>query len=550
MGCCCCGGGEECRCDEGKTGLALVDARMERFCKKLESWRVIIFSGACVLMGLALHLKGGEMSCGGRSPWWDPSLLAVILCGVPMAYEALKALIVRRRITSGLLITTAMIAALAIGEIFAAGEVAFIMAIGEKLESFTVGRASKGVKALIHLKDAVRRDIRVGAVLSIAPGEAFPCDGEVVRGETTVDQSIVTGESVPVKKGVGDKVFTGTLNRYGEIEIRATAVGADTSLEKIIRLVDEARKHKAPMQRLADRWAAILVPCALAVAVGTFVVCYLFCGVALQNSLTRAVTVLVTFCPCALALATPTSIVAAIGQATKRGVLIKTGEALELMGAIDTVTFDKTGTITKGTWANSLKRDVDGRILAGEKMDVADELRETAPATVKRLKELGVRSILLTGDHREIAEKYGAACGIDEVRSDLLPEEKVAAVKELTAVGRHVTMVGDGVNDAAAMKYADVGIAMAGAGTDIATEASDIAIMNDDIASVAYVKKLAMSCVNTIRFNITLSMSINFVAVLLGVLGMMTPVVGALVHNAGSCLVVLNAALLYDRKIK
>ena len=550
MGCCCCGGGEECRCDEGQEGLALVDARIERFCKKLESWRVIIFSGACVLMGLALHLKGGEMGCGGCSPWWDPSLLAVILCGVPMGYEALKALIVRRRITSGLLITTAMIAALAIGEIFAAGEVAFIMAIGEKLEAFTAGRASKGVKALIHLKDAVRRDIRVGAILSIAPGEAFPCDGEVVRGETTVDQSIVTGESMPVKKDVGDKVFTGTLNRYGEIEIRATAVGADTSLEKIIRLVDEARKHKAPMQRLADRWAAILVPCALCVAVGTSVVCYLFCGVALQNSLTRAVTVLVTFCPCALALATPTSIVAAIGQATKRGVLIKTGEALERMGAIDTVTFDKTGTITKGTWANALKRDVDGRILAGEKMDVADELRETAPATVKRLKELGVRSILLTGDHREIAEKYGEACGIDEVRADLLPEEKVAAVKELTAAGRHVTMVGDGVNDAAAMKYADVGIAMAGAGTDIATEASDIAIMNDDIASVAYVKKLAMACVNTIRFNITLSMSINFVAVLLGVLGMMTPVVGALVHNAGSCLVVLNAALLYDRKIK
>ena len=550
MGCCCCGGGEECRCDEGQEGLALVDARIERFCKKLESWRVIIFSGACVLMGLALHLKGGEMGCEGGSPWWDPSLLAVILCGVPMGYEALKALIVRRRITSGLLITTAMIAALAIGEIFAAGEVAFIMAIGEKLEAFTAGRASKGVKALIHLKDAVRRDIRVGAILSIAPGEAFPCDGEVVRGETTVDQSIVTGESMPVKKGVGDKVFTGTLNRYGEIEIRAMAVGADTSLEKMIRLVDEARQHKAPMQRLADRWAAVLVPCALAVAVGTFVVCYLFCGVALQNSLTRAVTVLVTFCPCALALATPTSIVAAIGQATKRGVLIKTGEALELMGAIDTVTFDKTGTITKGTWANGLKRDADGRILAGEKMDVADELRETAPATVKRLKELGVRSILLTGDHREIAEKYGEACGIDEVRADLLPEEKVAAVKELTAAGRHVTMVGDGVNDAAAMKYADVGIAMAGAGTDIATEASDIAIMNDDISSVAYVKKLAMACVNTIRFNITLSMSINFVAVLLGVLGMMTPVVGALVHNAGSCLVVLNAALLYDRKIK
>ena len=161
-----------------------------------------------------------------------------------------------------------------------------------------------------------------------------------------------------------------------------------------------------------------------------------------------------------------------------------------------------------------------------------------------------MRSYLLTGDHREIAETFAAACGIADVRADLLPEEKVNAVKALTAEGRHVAMVGDGVNDAAAMKYADVGIAMAGAGTDVAAEASDIAIMNDDIASVAYLKRLATACLNTIRFNITLSMTINFVAVLLGVLGIMTPVVGALVHNGGSLLVVLNAALLYDRTFR
>ncbi len=549
MGCCCCGGGSACRTHEGKTGWALVDAKIEQFCEKLESWRIIVLSGACVLMGLVVHLKAGGMGCGEKSPWWDPALVAVVLCGVPMAYGAFKSLIVRHRITSGLLIAMAMIAAMAIGELFAAGEVAFIMAIGEKLEDFTVGRASKGVKALIRLKDVVRKDVAVGAIVAVRPGEAFPCDGVVTKGETTVDQSIVTGESVPVRKAVGDSVFTGTLNRYGQIEIRATAVGADTSLEKIIRLVNEANNHKAPMQRLADRWASILVPVALGVAVVTFAVCYLFLGVELHGSLTRAVTVLVTFCPCALALATPTSVMAAIGQATKRGVLVKTGEALERMASVNTVTFDKTGTITKGTWANSLARDADGRILAGEKMDVADELRETAPATVARLRELGVESWLLTGDHREIAEKYAAACGIDRVKADLLPEEKVDAVKSLTEQGRHVAMVGDGVNDAAAMKYADVGIAMAGAGTDIATEASDIAIMNDDIASVAYLKRLATACLNTIRFNITLSMSINFVAVLLGVLGVMTPVVGALVHNAGSILVVLNAALLYDRKI-
>lgn len=548
---CCCGGEKARRTKEGdEGGWARLDARLEGLCEAAESWWVVAASGLCVLAGFVLHVKGGHVGCEGGSPWGDPALVSVLLCGLPMAYRALKALFVRRRITSGLLITLAMAAAIAIGELFAAGEVAFIMAIGEKLEDFTVGRAAKGVKGLIRLKEAVKKDVAVGDIVAVAPGEAFPCDGVVTGGETTVDQSIVTGESVPVRKVAGDPVYTGTLNRYGRVEIRATAVGADTSLEKIIRLVNEANSHKAPMQRLADRWASILVPAALCVALATLVVCHFALGIGLRASLTRAVTVLVTFCPCALALATPTSVMAAIGQATKRGVLVKTGEALERMGAVDTVTFDKTGTLTKGTWANALARDADGRILAGANMDVADELRETAPETVRRLRALGVRSYLLTGDHREIAETFAAACGIADVRADLLPEEKVNVVKALTAEGRHVAMVGDGVNDAAAMKYADVGIAMAGAGTDVAAEASDIAIMNDDIASVAYLKRLATACLNTIRFNITLSMTINFVAVLLGVLGIMTPVVGALVHNGGSLLVVLNAALLYDRTFR
>ena len=548
---CCCGGEKARRTEEGdEGGWARLDARLEGLCEAAESWWVVAASGLCVLAGFVLHVKGGHGGDEGGSPWWDPALVSVLLCGLPMAYRALKALFVRRRITSGLLITLAMAAAIAIGELFAAGEVAFIMAIGEKLEDFTVGRAAKGVKGLVRLKEAMKKDVAVGDSVAVAPGEAFPCDGVVTGGETTVDQSIVTGESVPVRKVAGDPVYTGTLNRYGRVEIRATAVGADTSLEKIIRLVNEANSHKAPMQRLADRWASILVPAALCVALATLVVCHFALGIGLRASLTRAVTVLVTFCPCALALATPTSVMAAIGQATKRGVLVKTGEALERMGAVDTVTFDKTGTLTKGTWANALARDADGRILAGANMDVADELRETAPETVRRLRALGVRSYLLTGDHREIAETFAAACGIADVRADLLPEEKVNAVKALTAEGRHVAMVGDGVNDAAAMKYADVGIAMAGAGTDVAAEASDIAIMNDDIASVAYLKRLATACLNTIRFNITLSMTINFVAVLLGVLGIMTPVVGALVHNGGSLLVVLNAAFLYDRTFR
>jgi len=522
-----------------------VDAVLSTFCEKLENWRILLVSGVCVALGLSQHLQGMH-----HAGFANPALAAVVLSGLPLGYEAIRTLIAEKRITSALLITLAMIAALSIGETFAAGEVAFIMALGEKLEAFSVRRARKGVKSLVKLKALVNDKLHVGDVVPVAPGAAFPCDGEVVEGETTVDQSVITGESVPVRKAPGDRVFCGTLNRYGFVRVKALAVGGNSSLARTIRLVDEADKHRAPIQRIADRWAAWLVPLALLVAIGTFLVWSLVLGSGVHKALVCAVTVLVTFCPCALALATPTAIVAAIGQATKRGVLVKTGEALEKASRVDTVAFDKTGTLTTGTWANNLRRDQEGRILAGENLEVSDTLRPQAAKTVADLKSLGIASCLLTGDHAAIAEKFAADCGIAAVKADLLPEDKVNAVKELSASGAHVAMVGDGVNDAAAMKYASVGIAMAGAGTDIATEASDIAVMNDNIASVAYVMRLARACVRTIRFNITLSMTINAVAVTCGVVGCLTPVWGALVHNAGSFIVVLNAALLYDRRMK
>ena len=545
MGCCCCCGRERTDAPVERKGWARVDAVLSTFCEKLENWRILLVSGVCVALGLSQHLQGMH-----HAGFANPALAAVVLSGLPLGYEAIRTLIAEKRITSALLITLAMIAALSIGETFAAGEVAFIMALGEKLEAFSVRRARKGVKSLVKLKALVNDKLHVGDVVPVAPGAAFPCDGEVVEGETTVDQSVITGESVPVRKAPGDRVFCGTLNRYGFVRVKALAVGGNSSLARTIRLVDEADKHRAPIQRIADRWAAWLVPLALLVAIGTFLVWSLVLGSGVHKALVCAVTVLVTFCPCALALATPTAIVAAIGQATKRGVLVKTGEALEKASRVDTVAFDKTGTLTTGTWANNLRRDQEGRILAGENLEVSDTLRPQAAKTVADLKSLGIASCLLTGDHAAIAEKFAADCGIAAVKADLLPEDKVNAVKELSASGAHVAMVGDGVNDAAAMKYASVGIAMAGAGTDIATEASDIAVMNDNIASVAYVMRLARACVRTIRFNITLSMTINAVAVTCGVVGCLTPVWGALVHNAGSFIVVLNAALLYDRRMK
>ena len=269
----------------------------------------------------------------------DPAWGTVVISGIPLLYLAVWRIIYNpgiSKISSALLITIAMFAAIAIGDLFAAGEVAFIMAIGALLEDATTNRAKKGLKKLISLAPTQGRRIRNGKeemisaekimkgdMLRILPGETVPVDGVIVSGETSVDQSIMTGESLPVDKVVGDTVFCGTINRFGAIDIRATKVGEDSSLQKLIRMVQEAEDKKAPMARVADRVASWLVPVAMLVAV--------IAGIATQD-IVRAVTVLVVFCPCALVLATPTAIMAAIGQATKHGVIIKSGEALEKMG--------------------------------------------------------------------------------------------------------------------------------------------------------------------------------------------------------------------------
>ena len=607
-----------------------------------------------ILGGLFLAASLLLMLTGIRWPV-DPAWATVIICGEPLVYLAMHRLIFQRQISSALLISIAMVAAILIHELFAAGEVAFIMALGAILEERTVARARKGLGRLIALAPPIGRrletiegqsrwqeipapEIRAGDTLRVLPGEAIPADGDIISGETSVDQSIMTGESLPVDKKPGDPVFCGTLNRFGAIDIKATRVGQDSSLQKMIDLVREAEKRKAPMQRIVDRWAAWLVPAALLIALITYFVTF---------NLNRVVTVLVVFCPCALALATPTSIMAAIGQAARKGVLIKSGEALEKMGRVDCVAFDKTGTLTSGrlevsdvipapgisagellavtaaaesrsehpigqaiaasaarrgitppdstdfrmTPGKGVAARIDGhQVLCGsaaflaehrvtlsdnlnrtlEKLRsegkapvlvsrdshcsgivaLADQIRPTAAAVVNRLKSLGTTVVLLTGDHAQTARGVAAAAGIEEFRAELLPEEKVAAIRTLEHQNRSVAMVGDGVNDAPALKTATVGIAMGGMGSAITVEAADIALMSDDIERIPYLKRLSNATIATIKFNITLSMLINLAAITLSVQGLLTPVTGALVHNAGSVLVVLNAALLYDRKFK
>lgn len=604
-----------------------------------------VAGGAFLLSSLALMLAKIEIP-------FDPAWVTVAICGLPLAHAALARLVFEKRITSALLITIAMVAAIYIGELFAAGEVAFIMAIGSLLEDKTIQRAQRGVKNLINLAPKQGRLIRDGSdelvpvgqiekgdVLRVLPGEAMPVDGEILSGSTSVDQSIVTGESLPVDKTVGDSVYCGTINRFGSVEIKAVKVGEDSSLQKLIHMVREAENKKAPTQRIVDKWAALLVPTALAIAIITFLV---------TGNITRAVTVLVVFCPCALALATPTSIMAAIGQATKFGVIIKSGEALERMGKVDTIAFDKTGTITHGKLVVSdvksfdpsisdnelllitasaearsehpigraivsfakeqgvetreagdfgmipgkgIRADIGGRRVlcgslsyleedgvtpdVGEKDFVAtlrdqgkatilvamdgktagvialsDTLRPAIEVMVRELEQMQTDAVLLTGDHARTAEYFARQAGIKSVHAGLLPAQKVERIDTLQREGRNVCMIGDGVNDAPALKTASVGVAMGGIGSDITMDAADVVLMGDDISRIPYLKRLSNTTISTIKFNITLSMLINFVAVGMSVMGMLTPVIGALVHNAGSVLVVLNATRLYDRKLK
>ena len=585
----------------------------------------------------------------------NPAWITVLISGLPRLYLAIWRVLYHpgiSKISSALLISIAMAAAIAIGDLFAAGEVAFIMALGAILEDMTTNRAKKGLKKLISLTPTQGRritdgkeemiasgDIHKDDILRILPGETIPVDGTIIRGDTSVDQSIMTGESLPVDKTTGDDVFCGTINRFGAIDMKATRVGEDSSLQKLIRMVEEAENKKAPMERIADRCASWLVPAALLIAIIAGLV---------TKDIVRAVTVLVVFCPCALVLATPTAIMAAIGQATKHGVIIKSGETLEKMGKVDTIAFDKTGTLTYGrlevcniipfdpdidedlllslaasaeaksehplgkaivsfakekeialTESTDFKMTAGKGILAGisgkkilcgnEKfllscnvilknnvhselgtlrsqgkasilvaengkcigvIALSDVLRPEAENMVSRLRAMNTNTVLLTGDNKLTADYFAGQIGITEVRAELLPEQKVEIITELQADKHTVCMIGDGVNDAPALKTADVGVAMGSMGSDIAIEAADIALMSDDISRIPYLKRLSNATVHTIKFSIALSMCINFIAVTLSVLGLLTPTTGALVHNAGSCFVVLIAALLYDRRFE
>lgn len=576
----------------------------------------------------------------------DMAWIAILFCGIPIIKGAIEGLISEFDIKADVLVSMALIASIIIGEVFAAGEVAFIMQIGAFLEEFTVRKSRKGIEKLVHLTPTLARvitgneektipakDVKINDILRVNPGETIPVDGIITKGKTSIDNSIMSGESIPLELAEGDNVYSGAVNRFGSFEMKATKVGEDSSIQRMIKLVQSADASKAKIVNLADKWATYIVIAAFSTALLTWII---------THEIIRSVTILVVFCPCALVLATPTAIVAAIGNASKRGILVKEGDALEKLSMVDKIAFDKTGTLTYGklrvekvesllknikieelyemmasaelysehplgkaivssfkeTYNKEIKRPeefkmIPGRgviakvnnkkIVAGNKhllldekikreelktirekfrnqgksivyiaingkiggyIILSDKLREESPSVIENIKSLNVEPVLLTGDNKYVSEKISSKVNIEEVKSECFPQDKLNLIDEYQEKNEMVCMVGDGVNDAPSLKKAFVGIAMGGVGSDIAIEAADIVLVRDDISNLPHLFKLSKHMMKIIKINLTFSMLLNFIAVILAMTGMLNPVIGALVHNAGSVIVIINSALL------
>lgn len=576
---------------------------------------------------------------------FDAAWISVILCGIPIILEAVIGLVTAFDIKADVLVSIALIASLCIGEDFAAGEVVFIMQLGALLEDLTVAKARAGIEKLVRLTPQTARVIknekeetipaervRVGDILRVLPGETIPVDGVICSGQTSINQAVMTGESMPVDKKEGDEVSSGTVNQFGAFDMEAVKVGEDSSIQRMIKLVQSANAGKAKIVSLADRWATWIVVIALSAALITGLI---------TGEIIRAVTILVVFCPCALVLATPTAIMAAIGNATKHGFLVKEGDALERLAGVRIIAFDKTGTLTCGNPCvisvksisenfsenevyrlaasaerlsehplgkaivssyqqrltlpflqaedfqmipgNGVSAMLDGRkILVGKEeflknegitvarsedirtylqegctiiciaagkehigyVILSDTLRKESMETIEKIKQFGAEPVLLTGDNENAAQHMARKLRIGEVYAGCLPEDKLQYIDGCRKNGKSVCMIGDGVNDAPALKMADVGIAMGGIGSDIAVDAADIALVDDKVGELPHLLSLSKRMMTTIKWNLTFSMILNFAAITLAITGILSPVVGALVHNAGSVLVIINSAFL------
>ena len=596
---------------------------------------------------------------------FDLIWIAIIFCGFPIFKEAIIGLYTEFDIKADVLVSVAIVSSILIGELFAAGVIAIIMAIGGFLEEYTVSKTKAGIEKLIDLSPTkgtliknynldsetelvIPADlIRVGDILKVVPGEIIPVDGVIISGESSIDQSVMTGESIPIDKVVGDEVFSGTINLYGSFVMKATKKGEDSSLQKLIKLVESANPENAEVVKAADKWATFIVVIAFTCAILTLI----FTG-----EIIRAVTILVVFCPCALVLATPTAIMASIGNLTKVGILVKEGISIEKLAKVDQIIFDKTGTLTYGkpvvtnvipydgnlddnlnmggndgvsekdlihllasleslsehplaksivkyykeNYDESLEKVSDFEMIIGkgvkaylngskvyagneeflnsldivvpkEFMDtniskylnigataiylvkderlmgavlLSDILRDDAADLINQLDKLGVSSTLLTGDNKNAAENIASNVGINDLRYNCLPEDKISKIREFQSTNKKVAMIGDGINDAPALRQADIGISMGGVGSDISIEASDVCLVSDDIKYIPHLLALSRKTIKTINIGIGFALGLNIIATAMAAFGYLGPIGGAFVHNIGSVIVIIYSSML------
>ena len=626
-----------------KPGYAVRETFTEKTRTFWREMRPFIFM-ATSGMTLALSWILGWMKFGPSTLPTGFAIASLVLGGYPIVKSAIKALLIPD-LNVDTLVSIAAISATVVQAYQEAATVIFIMLLGEFLEHLTVGKTRKAIASLIQLSPKtawVRREdkevqipieeVKTKEVVIVKPGERVPVDGKIISGCGSINQSTLTGESIPVEKGVGDRVYCGTINESGSCEIETTQVAEDTKLAQIKRLILEAQAEKSPTQRVMDRFARYFIPAILLIALVTFLI---------TGDPVRAITILIVACPCALVLGTPTAVVAAIGNAARQGILIKGGVFLEQMGRLKTLLMDKTGTLTHGRpkvveikaldgmdekevlyWAaiaekrseHPLARAIQEKaeetglhiphpesfenfrgkgvkaqwnsktiilgsseMLKGEGIEIlesakellkskesqgmtslfvtldnrllgilsiADTLREGAKEAIDKIREQGVSEIwMLTGDSELVADRIGKQLGI-RYEAKLLPEEKVMRVKEWKKQGQTVAMVGDGVNDAPALAAADIGIAMGAVGTDVAIETADITLMTDELEKISTVIRLSRKALRVINENLVFALVFNTVLVILSAQGWVSMILGAVMHQASSLLVILSSMRL------
>lgn len=583
---------------------------------------------------------------------WVAFIVAYLAGGVPAAIEAFGSLS-RGKLDIDLLMVLAALAAAAVGEPRDGAILLFLFSLAGTLEDYAMGNTKRAVTSLMQLRPDTANlrtngetrtvgvgELRLGDVVVVKPGERMPIDGEIISGQTAVDQSPITGESVPVDKGVDDTVFAGTVNGHGALEVKVTKLASESTLARMVDLVTEAQEQRAPSQRFSDWFGArytVFVVVGTLVALGVF----LLVGFPSSEAFYKAATLLVVASPCAIVISVPAAVLSALAAAARGGVLFKGGAALEDFGNAKVVALDKTGTLTEGRmkvtdivavegtrdevlatlasleansehpiaksilsearrikvglqeandvtalpgkgvrgqlsgqtfWAGNRKlAEVQGVTITPEVelqmkrleteakttlllgsdqvlglVGIADTVRPSAQATLNQLRALGIeRIVMLTGDHADVAQAVGAHLGFDpdDIHADLLPEDKVHLVQELSE-GQAVAYIGDGVNDAAALATAGVGVAMGTAGSDVALEAADVALLSDDLSKLPQTYALAQRANRVIQQNLAFALGIMVVMVVLTLFWHLPLPLGVIGHEGGTLLVVANGLRL------